>query len=282
MTALKRRIKQMLQRVTLVAGIVATSYSIVVAPVIPYFLEDVKEKSRTEQNASLEYAKSFWGAFVWYPKNKIVDSIHSGLEEKLILVNKATQTMYLYNEKGVLERETKTSTGTNQGIKTTYNQRITPPGEYIAVRRFDKKGLEAWFEGKRAPEDYGEGMLLFLGKWFPRIAVHGTTKENEYYLGQERSMGCPRVDQTTITYLVEHAAVGTRMVIQEYAVLPYNAEKGMTFDTYLRAEGITTAEMRKEAEEAFYQNNPFAKSVNDLSAGGLFFMKDYNQNKKIN
>ncbi len=274
-------IKQTLKAVAVAGGIAAASYAAIVAPVIQYFLEDIKEKRRTEQNDLIEYAKSVWGTFVWYPKNKIADSITPGLEEKVILVNKATQTMYIYNEEGVLEREAKTSTGASQGIKTTYKQRITPPGEYIAVRRFDKEDLEVWFEGKRAPEDYGEGMLLFLGKWFPRIAVHGTTKENEQYLGYERSMGCPRVDEATITYIVESAAIGTRMVIHEYAVLPYTAERGMTFDKYLLAEGVTTPVKREEAEKAFYQNNPFAGSVNNLIAGGLFFMKDYNDDKKI-
>lgn len=274
-------VTQVVRVATCVAGIAAAAYGAVVAPIIPYFLEDIKEKSRTEQSDPIEYAKAVWGTFVWYPKNKVADSMDSGLEEKLILVNKATQSMYIYNEEGILEREAKTSTGASQGIKKTYTQRITPPGEYIAVRRFDKKDIEAWFEGKRAPEDYGEGMLLFLGKWFPRIAVHGTTKENEQYLGQERSMGCPRVDEATITYIVENAAVGTRMVIHEYAVLPYTAKRGMTFDKYLLAEGVTTAAKRQEAEDAFHKNNPFAGSVNDLIAGGLFFMKDYNDDKKI-
>jgi lipoprotein-anchoring transpeptidase ErfK/SrfK len=281
MAKLKTAIKQIMCGVGFVTAIAAAGYAAVVAPVIPYFVEDVKEKSKTEQDDIIEYAKSVWGAFVWYPKNKIEDSFNSDLEEKVILVNKATQTLYIYDEEGILEREVKTSTGASQGIKRTYKQSVTSPGEYIAVRRFDRQGLKEWFEGKRAPEDYGAGMLLFLGKWFPRIAIHGTTKENEEYLGQERSMGCARVDEETITYLLENAAVGTRMIIHEYAVLPYTAKKGMTFDKYLLAEGVTTAAKRQEAEDAFYQNNPFANSVNNIAAGGLFFMKDYNDDKKI-
>ena len=267
-----------------VLAAVALAYSAVVAPVIPYFISDVKTKMHTEQNNPGQYLKSTWGAFVWYPKNRVKDWF-AGLKPKDFVVNKATQQLFVYDRDGNLELTTSTSTGKHKGIKKRYAQKVTPHGEYIAVRRLDEEGIWNWYaESKGKPlmaEQHGVGEFNFLGQWFPEIAVHGTKATWEQYLGGEKSLGCPRVDKDTIEYLVETASVGTRLVVHEYAIMPVVVGADFNFEVYLDAESVLDLHDRKDALDYFGVNNPFVNDPDDLVPGQTVFLKDYDKSGTI-
>ncbi len=255
-------------------------YFALTLPVIPYMITDLKEKQRTAQDDALEHIKTLWGFLVWFPKNKVRDLLGGDREQKLFIVNKAKQRIFIYDADKNLELIIPTSTGRHQGTKTEYEQKVTPPGQYIAVRRFNQKDLRTWFGHKKAPE-YGNGMLLFLGHWFPNIAVHGTLPEWEKYLGHERSLGCPRVGRAAMGYLLDHAAIGTKMVVHEYAILPLEVQPMFSFTDYARQEGLTSTAQLEKAKRFFLDNNPHARSLDNLVTGAPYFFKDYNGDGRI-
>lgn len=267
---MKRKLKAALG----VTGLALGLYVAASAPVIPYFLSDARTKSGTEQDGAVEYAKSFWGSFVWFPMQRVQDAFDGDLSKRIFLVNKETQLIYTYDDTGNLESVTPTSTGKDRGIKTTFSQQVTPNGEYIAVKRWDKQGLQERL-GLRKATLYGEGMLLFQGQWFPNIAIHGTTRESEAYLGEERSRGCPRVGGDFVEDVLLKSAVGSRMVVHEYGVLPLYIDSQRDLERC-----VSETEMQDDALARFVVNNPHI-DIDDFSAADLVFCKDENGDGKI-
>ncbi|MBI2666088.1 L,D-transpeptidase [Candidatus Woesearchaeota archaeon] len=211
-------------------GILAAGYLAIAAPAIPYMIGDIIAKRGTEQmsniprkTAAWEILKTMYGGMVWFPYQRSKD-FFSDKEEYTFIVNKEKQEQYIFNKGGELVLQTLTSTGMQKKDKRVFLQdQFTPEGKYLAVKSFDKDGLLSWF-GEEKAQMYGEGMLLFLGHWFPHIGIHGTTHEE--LLGQEASRGCPRVNKKTIEWILEHAAAGSKMVVQPYGVVPHTFQDG--------------------------------------------------------
>ena len=202
-----------------------SGYFALTAPAIPYVIDDIVSKQGTEQMsniprriAAVEALKTMYRGLVWYPYQK-TRAFFSDREEYTIIVNKETQRLYVFDNEGKLRLQSSTSTGKQKKDKRVFlNERITPVGEYMAVKPFDKEEIRSWFGEEKAPL-YGEGMILFLGKWFPHIAIHGTNHEE--LLGHEASLGCPRVDKKTIEWILENVAVGSKMLVQPYGIVPH-------------------------------------------------------------
>lgn len=270
-----------------IATAVTVGYLGICAPTYPYLFQDINDKRSTSQNDLIEMGKSLWGAFVWYPFNKIKEIGDDSLEEKTIVVNKATQELFVYSATGKLELQTPTSTGRDQGIKRTETQKVTPFGKYIAVQRWNTpEELANWYGEDLAPL-YGQGGMLFLGKWFPHIAVHGTTTDREKQLGTNVSNGCPRIDSNSIEQILETAATGSTLTVHEYAILPRELPTGFDFGKYQHIEFFDTVNERitmspTEVERDFLLNNPFISSLDDLRTGQTYFFRDRVPNGSFN
>lgn len=257
----------------------ATTYTALVAPVVPYTISDLQQKERTEQGRDImEKVKTVYGSAVWFPLERL-DDLKEGRKKKYFVANKEEQKLFVFDREGNLEYSSSVSTGKEQvDVKTKFKENISPAGDYIAVKRFNEDELFSWF-GPEKFDYYGQGMLLFLGQWFPHIAIHGTNQEK--YLGTAKSKGCVRVDQETIEKTVSEAAITSILRIQPYGVFPVNINSSFNFNDYFYSEGLEFSQF-ESAREDLLENNPQLDSIMDISKSEILFLKDYDGDGKVN
>ena len=188
----------------------------------------------------------------WLSKEKdLKDFIHGKKEDYVLVVDKKSQTAFLYVLNARLVEEVPVSTGRNPGDKKTNGDNKTPVGPYRVVSVEDSSGWT--FDGKLA---YGPFFLrLDAGNWDSRgvfhhnmksqIGLHGT--DEPYNLGSNKSHGCIRIDSRKIKKYVDRGVLrlGSYVVVLSDEYYPSKS----SFDSFTDYSGSSGADKGSAASQ---------------------------------
>lgn len=148
------------------------------------------------------------------------DSIPSFLlkmpeNEHAIIVEKKTQTLYLYSSNGSqvsLVFQAACSTGSISGPKEKAGDKKTPEGVYFLKDEYEDRYLTPIYGKMAFPSDYPNLLDLRQGKQGSAIWIHGTDKA----LKPMDSNGCVALENDQITALSKHIRLdATPLIIVE-------------------------------------------------------------------
>ncbi len=132
--------------------------------------------------------------------------------ENAIVVEKSTQTLYLYgseNNVPVLRFSFPCSTGEVNGTKQKAGDRKTPEGIYFLKDRYDDKYLSPVYGKKAFPTDYPNFIDQRAGRDGSAIWLHGTNKK----LKPMDSNGCIAMENASIVKLSKFITLDSTAVI---------------------------------------------------------------------
>jgi len=134
--------------------------------------------------------------------------------ENVILVEKSTQTLYLYGSKDnnpVLRFRFPCSTGEVNGTKQKAGDRKTPEGIYFLKDRYDDRYLSPVYGKKAFPTDYPNFIDQRAGRDGSAIWLHGTNRK----LKPMDSNRCIAMENDNIVTLSEFITLDSTAVIIE-------------------------------------------------------------------
>ena len=148
--------------------------------------------------------------------NTLPDSIITLPEnENAILVEKETQTLYVYsreNKKIDVAFSADCSTGEVFGAKKKAGDKKTPEGVYFLIDEYEDRYLTPVYGKKAFPSDYPNFLDLRLGKEGSAIWIHGTDKT----LKPMDSNGCIALENDKILSLADYIQLdSTPLIIVE-------------------------------------------------------------------
>jgi murein L,D-transpeptidase YafK len=132
--------------------------------------------------------------------------------ENAILIEKKTQTLFLYSAVGSdLEIQFKAtiSTGESSGIKQKAGDKKTPEGIYFLKDEYEDKYLSPIYGKKAFPTDYPNFIDKRAGKNGSAIWIHGTNKK----LIPMDSNGCVALENSNILKLSDYVNIDSTPVI---------------------------------------------------------------------
>ncbi len=132
--------------------------------------------------------------------------------ENAIIVEKKTQTLFLYASRGHglrLELQMPCSTGEVAGRKSLDGDKKTPEGVYFLTDEHEDKYLSPIYGTKAFPTDYPNFIDKATGKTGSAIWIHGTNKK----LKAMDSNGCVALENENIEKLAEYVNLNSTPVI---------------------------------------------------------------------
>jgi murein L,D-transpeptidase YafK len=132
--------------------------------------------------------------------------------ENAILVEKKTQTLFLYSAIGsdlVVQFKATISTGESSGIKQRAGDKKTPEGIYFLKDEYEDKYLSPIYGKKAFPTDYPNFIDSRAGKNGSAIWIHGTNKK----LIPMDSNGCVALENSNILKLSDYVNIDSTPVI---------------------------------------------------------------------
>jgi len=132
--------------------------------------------------------------------------------ENAIIVEKATQTLYLYTFKAEnlqVDFKTSCSTGESKGNKQKAGDKKTPEGIYFLNDEYEDKYLSPIYGKKAFPTDYPNFLDKMAGKNGSAIWIHGTNKE----LKPMDSNGCIALENSNVLKLANYINLDSTPVI---------------------------------------------------------------------
>jgi len=154
--------------------------------------------------SEISFAASVPGALIRIPES-----------ENAIIVEKKSQTLYVYSEKNGLVSpvfQAPCSTGAKSGPKTQAGDKRTPEGVYFLKDEFEDRYLTPVYGQKAFPSDYPNFLDLRLGKQGSAIWIHGTDK----VLKPMDSNGCIALENKNILALSDYIHLdATPLIIVE-------------------------------------------------------------------
>ncbi len=132
--------------------------------------------------------------------------------ENAILVDKQTQTLFVYTAKNKsihLEFKTACSTGEAAGIKVKAGDKKTPEGIYFLKDEYEDRYLTPIYGKKAFPIDYPNFLDTRAGRNGSAIWIHGTNKK----LKPMDSNGCVALENNSILKLSEYVNLDSTPVI---------------------------------------------------------------------
>ena len=140
--------------------------------------------------------------------------------EHAILVEKKSQTLFLYTQKGdelSVSFQVDCSTGEAPGMKLKAGDKKTPEGVYFLIDEYEDRYLTPIYGKKAFPTDYPNLVDKREGKKGSAIWIHGTNK----VLKPMDSNGCVTLENEDILKLAEYITLDSTPVIMveeiEYA-----------------------------------------------------------------
>ena len=133
-------------------------------------------------------------------------------KENAIIVEKKTQTLYLYTHIGdniAIDFKAPCSTGEIDGVKQKAGDKKTPEGIYFLKDEYENKYLSASYGEKAFPTDYPNFIDKKSGKNGSAIWIHGTNKK----LKPRDSNGCVALDNFNIQKLSNYINLDVTPVI---------------------------------------------------------------------
>ncbi len=132
--------------------------------------------------------------------------------ENAIIVEKKTQTLFLYTSKFenlLIDFKAPCSTGEIDGIKQKAGDKKTPEGIYFLKDEYEDKYLSAIYGQKAFPTDYPNFMDRKSGKNGSAIWIHGTNKKLKPF----DSNGCVALENFNIQKLSNYINLDSTPVI---------------------------------------------------------------------
>lgn len=132
--------------------------------------------------------------------------------ENAIIVEKKTQTLFLYTSKFenlLIDFKASCSTGEIDGIKQKAGDKKTPEGIYFLKDEYEDKYLSAIYGQKAFPTDYPNFMDRKSGKNGSAIWIHGTNKKLKPF----DSNGCVALENFNIQKLSNYINLDSTPVI---------------------------------------------------------------------
>ncbi len=132
--------------------------------------------------------------------------------ENAIIVEKETQTLYLYTFKAdnlQVAFKTSCSTGENKGNKQKAGDKKTPEGIYFLNDEYEDKYLSPIYGKKAFPTDYPNLLDKIAGKNGSAIWIHGTNKK----LKPMDSNGCIALENSNVLKLANYINLDSTPVI---------------------------------------------------------------------
>jgi hypothetical protein len=132
--------------------------------------------------------------------------------ENALLVEKKTQTLYIYSAKAKelsLEFKIPCSTGEIAGLKQKAGDKKTPEGVYFLKDEYEDKYLTPVYGKKAFPTDYPNFMDKRTGKNGSAIWIHGTNKE----LKPMDSNGCIALENSNILRIADYVNLDSTPII---------------------------------------------------------------------
>ena len=154
-----------------------------------------------------------FGSIVFSASQPFLSSIIKLPEnENVILVEKKTQTLFLYasRDKALIVRfQAPCSTGEAFGIKQEAGDKKTPEGIYFLYDEYEDKYLSPIYGTKAFPTDYPNFIDKKAGKNGSAIWIHGTNKS----LKPMDSNGCIAMENHSILKLSDYVTLNSTPVI---------------------------------------------------------------------
>jgi len=132
--------------------------------------------------------------------------------ENAILVEKKSQTLFLYTSKGTdlsVQFQAPCSTGEIYGVKQEAGDRKTPEGIYFLKDEYEDKYLSPVYGQKAFPTDYPNFIDKRAGKNGSAIWIHGTDKK----LKPMDSNGCIALENSNILRLSDYVNLDSTPVV---------------------------------------------------------------------
>jgi murein L,D-transpeptidase YafK len=155
--------------------------------------------------------------------------------ENAILVEKQSQTLYLYSSKNkgiFLEFKTDCSTGEASGIKIKAGDKKTPEGVYFLKDEYEDRYLTPIYGKKAFSTDYPNLLDARAGRNGSAIWIHGTNKK----LKPMDSNGCVALENQSILKLSNYVNIDSTPVIMvenitENSKIDLNRQKQEVLET---------------------------------------------------
>ena len=138
-------------------------------------------------------------------------SLESAKNNAIVIVEKSSQQLFLYQYDGRYKEVFKTScsTGKVAGYKTEAGDKKTPEGIYFCTQEFSKRELSPIYGSRAFPIDYPNYLDRKAGRNGSAIWLHGTNKQ----LKRRDSNGCVALNNADIDRLSRYILLNRTPVI---------------------------------------------------------------------